>query len=169
MNDLKTSLRDLIDDSRLPAPPSLDELRERTGRRGYQAHQPRRLFLAILLALVVISGGSLVVVYGPRSAPPLPRSTNLRHRAHVSHIRSTTGTLVSTTFSGSFQPTEEVGVGDSIWLIHGTDSGTGCVARQLDASSLEVLATFPLSTCGFNVVAGENGYLYFGRFRDFRG
>ncbi len=47
-----------------------------------------------------------------------------------------------------------------MWLIQETDSGAGCQARRLDARTFNVVATFPLSNCGFNVVAGDNGYLY---------
>jgi len=80
VNDLERSLKDLIDDTRLPTPPSIDELRKRTERRGYRVHQPRRLLVGILTAVVVISGVTLAVVYGPRSsqlAPKPGRQSNL--------------------------------------------------------------------------------------------
>jgi hypothetical protein len=106
MNDLKTSLRDLIDDTRLPTPPSMDELRERTGRRRYQPYQPRRLFLGTLTAVVVVSGVTLAVVYGPRSAPTVPRSTD-RHHAHANVPASNPGN--QTEYRQAFRRTVEGG------------------------------------------------------------
>ena len=77
MNDLKRSLKDLIDDTRLPNPPSMEDLRERTGRRGHRAHRPGRLVAGILTAVVVISGVVLAIAYGPHSSTngPNPLAT----------------------------------------------------------------------------------------------
>ena len=80
MNDLKRSLEDLIDDTRLPNPPSMEDLRQRAGRRAHQVHPPRRLLAGIVTAIVVISGVALAIAYGPRSStngpnPPTKQPT----------------------------------------------------------------------------------------------
>ncbi|HEY7948430.1 MAG TPA: YncE family protein [Acidimicrobiales bacterium] len=84
MNDLKKSLNELIDDTRLPGPPSIEELRRRTGGRVHRnehalttveapggdapAPRTRRLVAGALATVVVITGGALAVAYGPRSS-----------------------------------------------------------------------------------------------------
>ena len=72
MNDLKRSLEDLIDDTQLPSPPSMEDLRRRTGPRGHQVHPSRRLLAGIVTAIVVISGVVLAIAYGPRSSTSGP-------------------------------------------------------------------------------------------------
>jgi hypothetical protein len=105
VNDLKRSLEDLIDDTRLPNPPSMQELRQRTGPRSHQAHRPRRLLAGILTTAIVISGVVLAVAYGPRSStnggsyPPARQpsapSTTTRPLSTTTTPRATSTTAAS--------------------------------------------------------------------------
>ncbi len=159
MNDWGVSLKNVIDDSRLPPAPSVDELHRRTRRHRSSRYPHRRLSTGIVIGLVVLVAVTLAVVYGPRRAPTSPRSTNESHRAPTIHTDRPTGPVTTATFPGAFRPDEAVGVGRSLWLIDdsGPGPGPGCPVRRLNARTLKVTGTFSLSTCGVNAVAGLNG------------
>lgn len=67
MNDLKRSLEDLIDDTRLPDPPSMEDLRARTNHAGHRVHRSGRL-LTVIAIVVVVSAVILAINDGPRSS-----------------------------------------------------------------------------------------------------
>ncbi len=148
MNDLKRSLEALIDDTRLPSPPSMEELRERTDRRGPQAHRPRRLLAGVLTAVVVISGVVLSIAYGPRSStkgsnPPATRPTPVPDVIAL-------GPKIA-------QPTVLAASNGKLWVSGYTSDNRDGPLLEFDAATGRLLSTIRLPNGGpFQIVAGKS-------------
>lgn len=148
MNDLRRSLKDLIDDARLPDPPSIEELRERTRRRGHQSHQPRRLLAGVLTAAAVTSGVVLAIAYGPRSSTNGSNSsvTQLTPRPHAIVLGPEIG-----------QPTVLAASNGRLWVSGYTpDNGDGPLL-EFDEKTGTLLSTIPLPNgVAYQIAMGED-------------
>jgi hypothetical protein len=148
VNNLKRSLEDLIDDTWLPNPPSIEELRKRTGRRGLQVHRPRRLLAGIVTTLVVISGAALAVAYGPRSS-----TTGSNHPA----TQTTPVPDVIGLGPQIAQPTVLAASNGKLWVSGYTPDQRDGPLLEFDAATGKLLSTIRLPNGGpFQIVAAKN-------------
>ena len=135
MNDLKRSLEDLIDDTRLPNPPSMEDLRRRAGRRANQLPPPRRLLAGIMTAIVVTSGVALAIAYGPRS------STN---GANPLGTQPTPGLDVIAVGSRISQPDVFAASNGKLWVTGISPDQGAASLQEFDEDTGKVLSTMNL-------------------------
>ncbi|MGH9016343.1 MAG: hypothetical protein ACRDY1_01225 [Acidimicrobiales bacterium] len=125
-------------------------------RRRRRTGRARITFTVAGAAAVLAAVVGLLVADGPRSADTGPAVTGRpAHPAEPS--RPGPVTVRSLTLRGAFQPDQVVGGGGAVWLVgsdDGTDDAGGCRIARVDPATMAMTASYPLSACGINAVAG---------------